>query len=129
MRKDRQTGYYYYRLGAREIFYIEKASTRCRKFFKLTHYNTEAWSVFTFLCVCITSTSFTQKPGLSSAMPSMNMVYKKTAEMKATKQARGYSHAYQDGASAYVSTKVRNSVPAVRNRICGEREIQNYSRK
>jgi hypothetical protein len=61
-------------------------------------------------------------------MPSMNIAYKKAVVMKATKQARGYSHAYQDGTSAQLS-KVRNSVPAIRNRICGDGGIHNYSRK
>ena len=88
----------------------------------------ETWSVFILHCVCIISTSFTQKLGLSSAMPSMNMAYRTAVDMKATKQARGYSHVYQDGASRQF-TKVRNSVPAIRNRICGDGEIQNYSRK
>jgi hypothetical protein len=56
-------------------------------------------------------------------MPSMNIAYKKAVDMKATKQASGYSQAYQECASEQVSTKVRNSVPAIRNRICGDGEI------
>jgi hypothetical protein len=61
-------------------------------------------------------------------MPSMNIVYKKAVDMKAIKHARGYSHEYQDGEAGQGSA-VRNSVPATRNRICGDGEIQNYSRK
>jgi hypothetical protein len=88
----------------------------------------EAWGVFILLCACTISTNFTQKLGLSSAMPSTNIAYKMAVDMKATKQARGYSHGYQDGTSQY-SSEVRNSEPATRNSICGDAEIQNYSRK
>ena len=62
-------------------------------------------------------------------MPSTNIAYKMAVDRKATKQARGYSHGYQDGAAEQFFPKVKNSVPATRNRICGDAEIQNYSRK
>jgi hypothetical protein len=74
------------------------------------------------------STSFTQKLGLSSAMPSMNIAYKKAVDMTTTKQATGYSHVYQDGEAAHFS-ELMNSAPATTNRICGDGEIQNYSWK
>jgi len=61
-------------------------------------------------------------------MPSMNITYKKTVDMKTIKQARGYSHVYQDG-TVPQNSEVRKSVPAITNRICGDGEIQNYSRK
>ena len=55
-------------------------------------------------------------------------MYRKAVDKKATKQASGYSHGYQDGPFGQFC-EVRNSVPAIRNRICGNGEIQNYSRK
>jgi hypothetical protein len=61
-------------------------------------------------------------------MPSMNIVYRNVVVRKATKQARGYSHEYHDGAFGQFC-EVRNSVPAIRNRICGDVEMHNYSRK
>ena len=66
----------------------------------------------------------TQKFGLSSAMPSMNIAYRKAVDMKTTKLATGYSQAYQGGSAEQISANVRNSVPATRNRICGDGELQ-----
>lgn len=63
-----------------------------------------------------TRSNATQKLGLSSAMPRTNIVYRKAVDKKATKQASGYSHGYQDGAFGQFC-EVRNSVPAIRNRI------------
>jgi hypothetical protein len=62
-------------------------------------------------------------------MPSTNIAYKMAVDMKATKQAKGYSQVYQDGAEGQFSPEVKNSVPATRNRICGDEELQNYGRK
>jgi hypothetical protein len=73
------------------------------------------------LCT-ITITSFTQRLGLSSAIPSINIVYKKAVVMKATKQVRGYSHEYQDGAPEHES-EVRNKVPAIRNSACRDKTM------
>lgn len=60
--------------------------------------------------------SFTQRLGLSSAMPSINIAYRKDVETTVTKLARGYSHVYQSGVFGQDS-ELRNSVAAIRNRI------------
>lgn len=62
-------------------------------------------------------------------MPSMNIVYRKAVEMKATRLARGKSHVYQEGAPGHESD-VRNKVAAIRKIICGDKAaIRSFGRK